>query len=257
MYGATGTTIDELSAECDGTPTVAPRSVLAKPRRWPWARVVALAPVQYRGGARTGTFRVLDGPGGHRWRVDVFPLASATCYLAATSLLHRRGAAVARFGRLIALSAVRSAAAAFVAGWLLARRALRPVAMLTATAGASAQSRLCARRIPTDDPRDERGRLAASFNEMPASVDEAHQAQQHFVSAASCNFREPLTGTQVNREVLQQREAQLQPADGEQSVREAHVEACRLSRLPAALAVLARPRRRGSVASRRRSTACS
>ncbi len=127
-------------------------------------------------------------------------------------------------------------------GWLLARRALSPVSVLTVTAAGIAQSRTFSRRVPV--PRegggDELGRLAATFNEMLASLDDAYQAQARFLSAASHELRAPLTVIQANLELLHDRGDRLTPPDRDRAVREAYVETMRLSRLVADLLSLAR-----------------
>ncbi len=77
-------------------------------------------------------------------------------------------------------------------GALLASRALRPIASLTAAARAISHSQQLDRRVPVPGQQDELGRLALTFNEMLASLEEAAKAQQRFVADASHELRAPL-----------------------------------------------------------------
>ena len=239
VYGPDGATVGERSAGDADVPVVVPRAVLGTPQPVPYSRVAALVPGVHHVDARPGAFGVLEGPDGRRWRVYVLPLAGGTEYLAATLPLMHVDDAVARFGRLMVLMAAVSAGATFLAGWLLARGALRPIVVYAETAGAIAQARLFSRRMPTEGRRDELERLAEIFNGMLDSLEEAHEAQQRFISAASHEMRAPLTVIQANLEALQ-REGRLSEAEREQAVREAHAETSRLARIVGALLVLAR-----------------
>jgi signal transduction histidine kinase len=126
-----------------------------------------------------------------------------------------------------------------LAAWLVAGRALRPVAALTATAEAIARSRSFRRRVPAEGGRDELGRLAATFNEMLGSLDGAYQAEQRFVADASHELRAPLTAIQANLELLERR-PDLPPEARREAVAEAGREARRLAALVADLLALAR-----------------
>jgi two-component system sensor histidine kinase MprB len=91
-------------------------------------------------------------------------------------------------------------------GWLVTRTALRPVAELTSTAERIAATHDLAHRIPIDgtagEPRDELGRLAATFNSMLDAVQEATDRQRQLVADASHELRTPLTSLRTNVEVL-------------------------------------------------------
>ncbi len=147
--------------------------------------------------------------------------------------------------------AVLASTATFFVGWLLAQRALRPVAALTS--GAIAQSRVLSRRSDVAADRDELGRLANTFTEILDSQEEAYEAQQRFVAAASHELRAPLTVVLANLELLQQAEARrMSENERAEAVAEAHGEATRMARLVADLLSLARadagvPLRRESV----------
>lgn len=221
-------------------PVVDPVSIRAAPsvRSYPWIGV--LAPGLHNESNGRGTFGLAKGPDARRWRVYVLPMRGGAELLTSLLPLGQIDRAVSRFGMLMILMALLGGLVTFAAGWLLARRALRPVATLTSAAGAIAQSRTFSRRVPLPGERDELGRLAATFNEMLASLDDAYQAQSRFVSAASHEMRAPLTVIQANLELLHERSGQIAPADSERAVREAWLETSRLSRLVADLLSLAR-----------------
>jgi signal transduction histidine kinase len=129
-----------------------------------------------------------------------------------------------------------SAATTFI-GWLMARRALRPVAVLTA--GAMAQSRVFSRRAGDEKDRDELDRLALTFNEMLATLRNAYEAQKRFIAAASHELRAPLSIINANLEFLGQ-EHLMRPIERTQTIAEARAQALRMARLVADLLVLAR-----------------
>ena len=103
-------------------------------------------------------------------------------------------------------------------GWLVTRTALRPVAELTSTAERIAATHDLAHRIAIDgrpgEPRDELGRLAATFNGMLDAVQEATDRQRQLVADASHELRTPLTSLRTNVEVLAHAH-RLEPEDRE------------------------------------------
>jgi len=89
---------------------------------------------------------------------------------------------------LVPLALVLAAAG----GWLLARRALRPVDQMTATARRIEAERL-AQRIQGADVDDELGRLARTLNEMLARLEAAFAQVRRFSADASHELKTPLT----------------------------------------------------------------
>jgi signal transduction histidine kinase len=81
---------------------------------------------------------------------------------------------------------------AFVLGWYVAGRALRPLHTITATARDLSHDDL-SRRINLVGPDDELKRLADTFDEMLARLDAAFAGQRRFVADASHELRTPLT----------------------------------------------------------------
>lgn len=223
-------------------PTVDPLDVLSHPPGpVPFDPVAGIAPhlVGTDPGHGTGAFGLVSAAGGARWRYFVLPFHDGDHLLVVGTSLDRVDASVASLRWLALMVTLVSAAATLLAGWLLARRALHPVAVLTYTAGAIAHSRSLERRVPVTGDHDELGKLATTFNDMLTSLEHAYRAQQRFVSDASHELRAPLTAIQGNLDLLD-RMPDMPPADRQDAIGEARREAHRLSRLVADLLALAR-----------------
>lgn len=77
-------------------------------------------------------------------------------------------------------------------GWLLARRALRPLRTMALTARAISERSLH-RRLAVPGPQDEIKGLADTFDGLLERLEDAFQAQRRFVANASHELRTPLT----------------------------------------------------------------
>ncbi len=119
----------------------------------------------------------------------------------------------------------------------LAGRALSPIDNITRTA----------RQISADDlhqrlnlklPDDEVGRLARTFDEMIARLDDAFQRQRQFTADASHELRTPLTIIKGQIEVALQRDRE--PEAYRQVLQEINAEVDRLIRLTSSLLTLTR-----------------
>jgi len=84
-------------------------------------------------------------------------------------------------------------------GWLAARRTLRPLQEITATARRVAERNLH-ERIGLTGPQDELRQLADTFDDMLARLDAAFGTQRRFVANASHELRTPLT---INRTLIE------------------------------------------------------
>ena len=109
------------------------------------------------------------------------------------------------------ISSIPTLLAAFLAGWLIAGRALRPLKSVVETADSIARTRDLKRRLPPAKRRDEIGLLSESFNGMLEQVEGANQqltvaldAQRRFVADASHELRTPLTTIRGNADLLAQ-----------------------------------------------------
>ena len=234
---AGGQTIVE-GAYAEQAPGFSPAAILNGPAPAPYDLIAYAAP-------RVGSVKPGDGgfglliSGQNRWRIYVVRLDSSDSYLSGVASLHLVDASVAAFRDFVPLLALLGAAVALIAGWLLASRALRPVASLTDTARSVARSGDLKRRVPSPVHRDELGRLAATFNEMLDSIEAGAKAQQRFVADASHELRAPLTAIQANLELLE-RLPEMTAADRKEATSEASRESRRLARLVSDLLILAR-----------------
>ena len=78
-----------------------------------------------------------------------------------------------------------------LAGWLLSRRALRPVAQMTRDAAEIGETSL-QQRLAVPPSQDELGRLAATLNSMLDRLEQAVQRERDFTADASHELRTPL-----------------------------------------------------------------
>lgn len=88
-----------------------------------------------------------------------------------------------------------------VVGWVIAGRALRPVAAMTSVARDIQASDL-SRRIGHQGPDDELGRLADTFDQMLDRLDSAFQSQRRFLADTSHDLRTPLAVIRSNIDVI-------------------------------------------------------
>jgi two-component system, OmpR family, sensor kinase len=142
------------------------------------------------------------------------------------SLLFRGGALVLAF--------------AFIGGWLMTWGILVAVRRITRTARSIAASRDFSQRVPSMAlaGRDELVTLAATFNEMLASLQESYQRQQRFVADASHELRAPITSIRCNLDLLA-KAPDLPPAEAQAALADARTEADRMGRLVSDLLALA------------------
>lgn len=133
------------------------------------------------------------------------------------------------------------------AGLAIARRAMRPIASLTATAREIATTRDPSRQMPEPAVEDEVGELALTLEQMLRSLDAARaeregamQKQREFVADASHELRTPLTSVLANLELLQASLGDPGQAEDREVVDSALRSSRRMSRLVGDLLLLAR-----------------
>ena len=104
----------------------------------------------------------------------------------------------------LALVGLALAAAVLGAGLaaLIARTALRPVAILTATVEEVTKTRDLSRRVAAQG-RDELSRLGTSFDAMLGQLETSLRSQRQLVADASHELRTPLTSLRTNLELLE------------------------------------------------------
>jgi signal transduction histidine kinase len=116
---------------------------------------------------------------------------------------------IANLELLLLLGVLIGTALAFVAGSLVARRAIAPIAGLTAAASEIARTRDPSRTLPEPVADDEVAELSRTLSGMLASLSEARtetettlERQRAFVADASHELRTPLTSVLANLELL-------------------------------------------------------
>jgi signal transduction histidine kinase len=105
---------------------------------------------------------------------------------------------------LLAYSLVTLALVAVLAalgGWMIARRVLRPVHLLTVAARTASEHHL-SERVSLDGPRDELRELADTFNAMLGRLHTAFDSQRRFIANASHELRSPMTDMRTTVDVV-------------------------------------------------------
>ncbi|HEY2636061.1 MAG TPA: HAMP domain-containing sensor histidine kinase, partial [Solirubrobacteraceae bacterium] len=161
---------------------------------------------------------VLDATEVDGWRVQTVkvgvepgwgpPVAFAVQYARRVSTVEATANRVKLF---LALGVLGGAALALLAGLATARRAMEPIAELTAAARDVARTRDTSLRIPRPEADDEVAELAATLDSMLHVLDEARSEteatltrQREFVADASHELRTPLTSVLANLELLEE-----------------------------------------------------
>jgi heavy metal sensor kinase len=133
-------------------------------------------------GPERARFRVLAVPYHHQGDTDVLVVARSLVDV---------DESVRRLRLLLALAVPVAVAVAGAGGWMLARKALLPVARMTSKARVISADRL-QERLAAPRSRDELGRLAATLNDMLDRIERGVQEQQRLVADASHELRTPL-----------------------------------------------------------------
>jgi heavy metal sensor kinase len=138
---------------------------------------------------------------------------------------------------VLALGIPLAVALAAGGGYTLARRALAPVDRMAGQAKRITADEL-GERLPVENPEDELGRLAATFNRMFARLEHSFEQLRRFTADASHELRTPLTVIRSVGEVgLEERRGEEQYREIIGSMLE---EADRLARLVDSLLCLSR-----------------
>ncbi len=133
-----------------------------------------------------------------------------------------------------------------LAGWLLVRRAIRPLERMGDAAVAIAASQDHRQRLAFPGPKDEIGKVARTIDEMLAALEQAHSqveaanaSQRQFLLDVSHELRTPLTIMLSSLDVLA-RTGKDDPAYLARTLRELRAEADRMRRMVSQLLVMAR-----------------
>jgi signal transduction histidine kinase len=140
---------------------------------------------------------------------------------------------------VLVLGGLLLTALAFGGGWLVARRALAPIADVTDTARAISLSGDFGARVEgAGSGGDEVSELAVAFNEMLVALEENHQALQRFLGDASHELRTPLTTLRASLDLVAR--PALPAEEREALIADARAETERMARLVSDLLSLAR-----------------
>ncbi|MBN1094136.1 HAMP domain-containing histidine kinase [Blastococcus sp. TML/M2B] len=167
-------------------------------------------------GDRRGLFTLPSDDRSTTWRAATVEVGAGYQLLVATDLDDDE-AAITRLVRIEAVVGLVVLTLLGVAGYLLVRNSLRPLAEVERTAQAIAAGDL-SQRVPEGDQRTEVGRLATALNGMLARIESAFRAQQaseaeargseekmrRFVADASHELRTPLTSIRGFAELYRQ-----------------------------------------------------
>ena len=152
-------------------------------------------------------------------------------------------ATVARVELFLLLGVLAGTGFALLAGMMIARRAMSPIAELTSTAAEIARTRDPSRNVPQSQADDEVSELARTLQGMLHELDVAREEtesmlarQRQFVADASHELRTPLTSVLANLELL----AESLRGDQGDAARSALRSSQRMRRLVADLLLLAR-----------------
>lgn len=141
--------------------------------------------------------------------------------------------------RLILYLAVPFALAlAGLGGWFLARRSLQPVVQMTQRARRISAENL-EQRLPIANPRDELGRLAATFNQLLARLDDSFAQQRRFMADASHELRTPISVMRTATDVTLERETRNE-SEYREALKVIDEQARRLTRIVEDMFTLAR-----------------
>ncbi len=150
---------------------------------------------------------------------------------------------IARVELLLVLGVLAGTAFALLAGMMIARRAMAPIAELTRIAEQIARTRDPSRSVPEPLADDEVAELARTLGGMLRELDAAHAEteatlarQRQFVADASHELRTPLTSVLANLELL----AESLHGEEADAARSALRSSQRMRRLVADLLLLAR-----------------
>jgi heavy metal sensor kinase len=141
------------------------------------------------------------------------------------------------FVLILAIAYGVSVIGATIGGLVLATRALAPIDRLTSVARRITAEDL-SQRLDLDLPNDELGRLALTFDEMIARLDDAFRRQRQFTADASHELRTPMTVIKGQTEVALQRPRT--PEEYRDVLRAVNAEIDRMMRLVTSLLTLAR-----------------
>jgi heavy metal sensor kinase len=228
--GESGLTIRILSPQGDVLQAVGPYQALpVDPRR-----------VNTASQGRSTFDTLMDSQTGDSVRVFTAPIIQDAQLVGIVQVAHSLDNAKDTLDRLLVallLATPLLVGLAGLGGYFLAARALAPIDAMTRTAQRISAEALSARLNLTASD-DEVGRLARTFDDMLARLDESFRRERRFTADASHELRTPLTAMQAILSVI--RQERRSPGDYEQALDDLAEEAGRLQALTEDLLLLAR-----------------
>lgn len=202
LYGPSGEVVAS-SEDATLVPGIDPEAVIDDPAGPAYDWITRLLPFSLIDiEAADGAFEIVTDTAGDRWRLYVAPLDGDQGYVLTGVNLSRLDDALDIFRLLVGVLLTIGGVVTVGGGWLLAGKALQPVADVTATAAAISRERAFDRRVNVEST-DEIGQLAATFNEMLDNLEETYRRELRFVGDASHELRAPLTAIQADLQTLQ------------------------------------------------------
>ena len=180
---------------------------------------------------QSGFATVTDPVGGDRIRIYAVPITENGQTRGLVQVAQSLGPVRDTLDRLLSallLGGPLLILAAGTGGYFLAARALAPIDHITRTARRISAEDLSA-RINLPAMNDEVGRLAATFDEMLARLDDSFRRERQFTADASHELRTPLAAMQAILSVM--REKRRTPEDYEVALSDLSEETDRLRRL--------------------------
>ena len=175
-------------------------------------------------------------------QINVDPVGQGVIVYARPLSAIDRTAAKVRF--FLILGVLGGSGLALLAGLMVARRAMAPIAQLTASAREIERTRDPGRHVPQPEADDEVAELARTLEDMLQALDAARAEtettlvrQREFVADASHELRTPLTSVLANLELLAE---QVEGEEEQAAVASALRSSQRMRRLVADLLLLAR-----------------
>jgi two-component system, OmpR family, sensor kinase len=221
------TTSGDIVAVSSDLPSAAPQSHAdPSPEISPRALQTCLASLD----APPRFFRALPAKrGGVRCYTRTFSAAGHSYRLVILASLHPESELLENIRIALAWLIPFTIVLASAGGYFLARKSLAPVADMTARADRISEFTIHD-RLPIQSPRDELGRLAATFNRLLDRLDAAFERQRRFIADASHELRTPLAILQGESEVALSKDVRS-TEEYRESLGILHHEARRLTRV--------------------------
>jgi two-component system OmpR family sensor kinase len=186
------------------------------------------------------TFETLEGLGPYPVRVLTWPVVKGGRVVSLVQVgMSRENLVATRRRFLLGMAAVLPIALVLAGGggWMLARRALRPVDRMTESARRISAEHLT-KRVDETGAGDELDRLAQTLNAMLSRLDAAFQEMRQFTADASHELQTPLTILKGEMEVALR--SPRSPEEYQRILKSALEEIDRIARLVEGLLLLAR-----------------